>query len=77
MQIPQPQISLASSVVPVSSTDIALHDLIGVSWHMLIPYTVVGIGLMTYGQFRLVRGQKALLNKRGANMPKPRGPGRA
>ncbi len=77
MQVPQPQISLVSSVMPVSSTDVALHELVGISWHMLIPYTILGVGLMTYGQVRLVRGQRALLNSRSSNMRKPKGPRRA
>jgi hypothetical protein len=58
MQIPQ--MTPVASIVPLTSFDATLHQLVGVSWHVLIPYTVLGAGLMTYSQARLVRGQRAL-----------------
>ncbi len=55
-----PQASIASAVVPTSTADIVLHNFIGLSWHILMPYTIFGAGLMIYSQYRLTRGQYAL-----------------
>ena len=69
MQIPQ--MTPVASIVPLTSFDATLHQLVGVSWHVLIPYTVLGAGLMTYSQARLVRGQRAL--GQAGKKPKPKG----
>lgn len=71
MQIPQ--MTPVASIVPLTSFDATLHQLVGVSWHVLIPYTVLGAGLMTYSQARLVRGQRALgQTGTGGKKPKPK-----
>jgi len=44
----------------VSTVDVSLHELVGINWHVLLPYTVFGAGLMFYSQYRLVRGQQVL-----------------
>lgn len=75
MQIPQ--MTLVSSITPVPSVDVTLHELVGVSWHILMPYTVIGVGLMTYSQVRLVRGQRVLSNERRSGIRKSKSPTKA
>lgn len=53
-----PQINLSASVTPLTSIDLSVHQLIGVSWHILLPYTFFGTGLMLYSQFRFISGQR-------------------
>jgi hypothetical protein len=48
------------TVAPIASTDISLHVLLGLSWHILLPYTIFGALLMIYSQTRLMRGQREL-----------------
>jgi hypothetical protein len=56
-----PQTTLVSNIVPVSGgVDVTLHNLVGLSWEILIPYTILGLGLMAYGQIRLARGERML-----------------
>ncbi len=55
-----PQTTPATTVVPATGLSTALHEFVGVSWHVLAPYAVLGAGLMAYSQVRLVRGQRAL-----------------
>ena len=58
MQVPQ--YTLVASVTPMGGVDTALHELVGLSWHVLLPYTLFGGVLMTYSQVRLIRGERAL-----------------
>jgi hypothetical protein len=58
MQIPQ--MTLTANVVRFSSVDTTLHEVAGVSWHVLLPYTLFGAGLMAYSQARLTWGQHIL-----------------
>ena len=55
-----PQTNPLQGVAPISGVDIVLHKFAGVSWHVLVPYTLFGAGLMAYSQVRLVHGQRAL-----------------
>jgi len=49
--------SLFATITPV---DVSLHTFLGLSWHILLPYTVFGGVLMAYSQSRLMRGQRDL-----------------
>lgn len=51
---------LVGSITPVATVDVSLHTFIGISWHILLPYTVLGLGLMLYSQTMLMRGRRAL-----------------
>lgn len=48
------------SLTPVTGVDLSLHTFVGVSWHVLLPYTVFGAALMVYSQSRFLRGQHVL-----------------
>ncbi len=54
MQIPQP--SIPSTIIKVSTVSTGVHELIGLSWRVLVPYTVFGLLLVIYGQVRLMIG---------------------
>ena len=56
-------------IAPVSGADLALHDFVHVSWHVLMPYTLFGAGLMAYSQARLLRGQRALKKESVITLP--------
>ena len=53
-------ITLIGSLTPAAAIDLSLNTFVGVSWHILLPYTILGIGLMIYGQSRLMRGERML-----------------
>ena len=55
-----PQMTLGASIVRVTSVDTTLHEVAGFSWHVLLPYTFFGAGLMAYSQLRLTWGQHVL-----------------
>ncbi|HUC88306.1 MAG TPA: hypothetical protein VMR95_04115 [Candidatus Binatia bacterium] len=59
MQVPH-TITPLTTLGPISGVDTTLHQFVGVSWHVLMPYTVLGGGLMLYSQTRLMRGQHAM-----------------
>lgn len=48
------------SVAPVAAVDLTLNTFLGVSWHVLLPYTIFGAALMIYSQTMLLRGQRHL-----------------
>lgn len=49
------------SIVPLGGgVDITLHTLLGIGWHILLPYTILGIILMLWSQGRLYKGERAL-----------------
>jgi hypothetical protein len=48
------------SLAPTATVDLSLHTFIGVSWHILLPYTLFGGVLMIYSQSRLILGQRSL-----------------
>ncbi len=52
------QFGFVGTMVP--AVDITLHTFLGVSWVILLPYTIFGIALMAYSQSRLMRGQRAI-----------------
>ncbi len=58
MHIPQP--SPSSAILPVGGIGAGLHHFAGVSWDVLMPYTILGTGLMVYSHFRLIRGQQVM-----------------
>jgi hypothetical protein len=66
-----PQTISTISVARVSSLDVTLHEVAGINWHVLLPYTVFGAGLMTYSQYRLVRGQHILKQQAAKPRRKP------
>lgn len=65
-----PQVSLEASVAPTSALDAGLHKFVGLSWHVLLPYTILGGVLMLYSQSRLVRGQK-VMRRTGVSYKRP------
>lgn len=58
-----PQTTPTATVIRASGLDATLHEVAGINWHVLLPYTVFGAGLMVYSQFRLVRGQRVMNQK--------------
>ncbi len=52
--------TIVGSITPITTIDLSLNTFLGISWFVLLPYTVFGIMLMVYGHGRLVRGQRAL-----------------
>jgi hypothetical protein len=58
MQIPTS--APVSTIAPISGVDAALHTFVGVSWHILLPYTLFGALVMIYSQNRLMRGQRII-----------------
>jgi hypothetical protein len=55
-----PQMTLGANVVRATTVDTSLHEIAGISWHVLLPYTFFGAGLMVYSQLKLTRGQHIL-----------------
>lgn len=49
-----------SAPIVISVSAASLHEFLGFSWKVLLPYTFVGIGLMIYSQSRLFIGQRQL-----------------
>jgi hypothetical protein len=71
-----PQTNPLPSLGPVSSSTIVIHKLAGLSWHVLMPYTLLGAGLMVYSQVRFMRGQRLHNQQVSALASKPKRPGR-
>jgi hypothetical protein len=46
--------------LPITAIDLSLHTFLGISWLILLPYTLFGVALMIYSQNRLMHGQRAL-----------------
>lgn len=46
--------------IPITAVDLSLHTFLGISWMILLPYTIFGIALMAYSQTRLMRGERKL-----------------
>jgi hypothetical protein len=67
MYVPK-NLTILGSVTPLPGVDIALHTFLGITWDILLPYTLLGVGLMLYGQTRLMRGQREI--KRQAKLDK-------
>lgn len=55
-----PNISITGSLPPIATVDIALNTFLGISWLILLPYTLLGVALMVYSQSRLMRGEHLL-----------------
>jgi len=55
-----PRATPVSTVAPISGVAASLHTIANLSWHVLLPYTLLGAGIMAYSQFKLFRGQRAL-----------------
>lgn len=53
-------ITLIGSLTPITAVDFSLNTFLGISWLILLPYTVLGIGLMIYSQNRLIHGEHML-----------------
>lgn|GEM_PF-6826315 len=53
-------ITLIGSLTPVTAVDLSLNTFLHISWLVLLPYTLLGVGLMIYGQSRLMRGERAI-----------------
>jgi hypothetical protein len=69
-----PTISPVTAVVNLTGVDAGLHDMVGVSWHILMPYTFLGGALMLYSQSRLLRGQREMAKEArlAENQPTPK-----
>lgn len=65
-----------TTVGPLTGLDTSLHEFVGVSWHILMPYTLLGAALMLYSQTRLLRGQHALAHPVKSNRSKKKSPRR-
>lgn len=52
-----PHMTLGANIVRATTVDTTLHEAAGISWHVLLPYTFFGAGLMVYSQIRLTWGQ--------------------
>ena len=46
--------------LPITAIDLSLNTFLGISWLILLPYTLLGVALMIYGQSRLMRGERTL-----------------
>ena len=46
--------------LPITAIDLSLNTFLGISWMILLPYTLFGVALMIYSQGRLLRGQTQL-----------------
>ena len=66
-----PQTTQLGTIAPLSGAGLSLHEFAGVSWHVLMPYTLLGAGLMSYSQYRLLRGQRALNRQANETFKKP------
>lgn len=53
-------INIVGSITPATALDLSLHTFVGIGWYILLPYTLLGIALMIYGQTRLMRGERDL-----------------
>jgi hypothetical protein len=53
-------ITIIGSLTPVTAIDFSLNTFLGISWLILLPYTLFGVALMIYGQSRLMRGERML-----------------
>lgn len=70
MHVPQSSINPATTILPLTGIDSGVHKFVGVSWHVLMPYTVIGVGLIVYCQIRLMLGQRQL-SRMSAKRRKP------
>ncbi|USN96985.1 MAG: hypothetical protein H6797_02225 [Candidatus Nomurabacteria bacterium] len=52
--------TLVGSLAPITTVDFSLHTFLGVSWLVLLPYTVFGVVLMVHSQSKLIRGEREL-----------------
>lgn len=53
-------VTIAGTISSISTVDLSLHALLNLSWMILLPYTLLGIGLMVYSQSRLAHGERKL-----------------
>lgn len=58
--------TLGANIVRATTIDTTLHEAAGISWHVLLPYTFFGAGLMVYSQIRLTWGQH-IMSKQASN----------
>ncbi len=56
--------TVLGSIAPVATIDVSLHTFLGISWVILLPYTLFGIALMVYSQGRLMHGEHSLRNQK-------------
>lgn len=49
--------SATMGLAHIAALDISLHTLLGISWLILLPYTIFGACLMVYSQAKLLHGQ--------------------
>lgn len=53
-----PNLSFFGAITPITGgIDLSLHTFLGVSWSLLLPYTLFGLVLMAYSHSRLMKGQ--------------------
>lgn len=59
MYVPTNSVVLGS-ITPITAIDVSLNTFLGISWMILLPYTILGGALMIYSHNRLMRGQRQL-----------------
>ncbi len=53
-----PNLSFFGAITPIAGgIDLSLHTFLGISWSLLLPYTLFGLVLMAYSHSRLMKGQ--------------------
>jgi hypothetical protein len=67
-----PQTTPIASIAPLSGAEVTLHEFVGLSWHVLMPYSLFGGGLIIYSHVKLLRGQR-VLNQQQDDTPKVSG----
>jgi hypothetical protein len=61
-----PQTTPVASIAPLSGAEVTLHEFVGLSWHVLMPYSLFGGGLIIYSHAKLLRGQRVLSKQHNA-----------
>jgi hypothetical protein len=65
-----PQTTPTPTIAPITGVDLGLHRFIGLSWHVLMPYTLFGACLVIYSQTRLALGERAYKKQVNAGLVK-------
>jgi len=63
-----------TNIAPLSaSTALPIHQFTGISWHILMPYSILGALIMIFSHVRLVIGQREIdkLNSSKVKAAKP------
>jgi hypothetical protein len=63
-----PQTTPVASIAPLSGAEVTLHEFVGLSWHVLMPYSLFGGGLIIYSHVKLLRGQRVLNRQQASDV---------